>query len=204
MARSNIPANSPRTAAKEITRARSFSEAATPLLLDPTQYSGQLTTLLSRINLYLDHQPQTPYRDAILYLRRQLEAAKRGERPAVVSDEAADKPSVATVGLPAPDFIASDLIATNAATSRLRDWVGQPVLLVFYNPTSPTAEELLRFAKAVQSRFNGGVTVVGLSVSADAAAARRQRAELDLGFPILSGNGLRISYSARKRLRNWS
>jgi peroxiredoxin len=180
---------------QEILRARSFGEAATPLLLDPVQYGGQLTALISRINLYADHQPQTPYRDAILYLRRQLEAARRGERPAVVSGETADQPTVATIGLPAPDFIAPDLTAANGGTSRLRDWVGHPVLLVFYSPTSPSAEELLRFARAVNSRFHGGVTVVGLSVSEDAAAARRQRAELNLGFPVLSGNGLRISYS---------
>jgi peroxiredoxin len=180
---------------QEILRARSFGEAAAPLLLDPGQYGTQLTSLLSRINLYVEHQPQTPYRDAILYLRRQLEAAKRGERPAVVSNETTDKPAVATIGLPAPDFIASDLTAANAGTSRLRDWVGRPVLLVFYSPASPTVEELLRFARAIHSRFNGGVTVVGLAVSEDAAAARRQRAELNLGFPVLSGNGLRISYS---------
>jgi peroxiredoxin len=77
----------------------------------------------------------------------------------------------------------------------LRDWLGQPVVLVFYNPASATAEDVLPFARGLHNRFHGGLAVVGLAVTDDAAAARRQRAELDLRFPILSGNGLRISYS---------
>jgi len=69
------------------------------------------------------------------------------------------------------------------------------VLFVFYQPTSSTAGELLRFAQRINDTFAKRVTVVGMSVSEDAAVVRRQRAELSLTFPILNGSGLRISYA---------
>jgi peroxiredoxin len=123
-----------------------------------------------------------------------VELVGRGEVPDAVADEEAHIPFVATMGQAAPDFVASDLTNTTASV-RLRNCLGRPVLMVFYNPASQTSEELLRFARGVHTRFNGGVTVFGLSVTDDANTARKQRAELDLGFPILSGSGLRISYA---------
>jgi peroxiredoxin len=178
----------------EINRARAFSDAAAPLLATPSQYGQQLTALLSRINLHIEHQPPTPYRDAVVQVRKQVEAARRGETPAAVMEESADKPSVAVIGQAAPDFVATDFTAAGTGSARLRNWLGRPVLMVFYNPTSVTTEELLHFAKSVDSRFNGAVAVIGMSVSDDAKIVRKQQAELGLGFPILSGSGLRISY----------
>jgi peroxiredoxin len=178
---------------QEIARARSFSSSAAPCLADSSHSGPQLSALLSRINYHLEHQPPTPYRDAILQLRKQIEAARRGES-AFVPDEANETPAAATVGRPAPDFVATDLTNAEASTVRLRNWLGRPVLLVFYNPASQTTEDLFQFARGVQSRFNGGVTVLGLSVSDDVKVVRKQWAELNPGFPVLSGGGLRVSY----------
>jgi peroxiredoxin len=161
----------------------------------PGRFGPQLAALLTRINLHVDHQPATPYRDAIVQLRKQVEAARRGESPAGMADDAPDNSSVAIVGQAAPDFVASDLTNPGTTSLRLRSWLGRPVLLVFYNPVSPTSEELLRFARDIHVRFNGSVNVIGLSVSDDAKDVRKQRAELDLGFPVVSGSGLRISYA---------
>jgi peroxiredoxin len=181
---------------QEIARARSFCESAAPLLSEPTRFGPQLDGLLSRIGLHIEHSPPTPYRDAILQVRKQIEAAKRGETPAAVSrDEAADVATVATIGQAAPDFVASDIPGTRSTAARLHNWLGRPVLLVFYHPSSPTAEDLLRFARGIHTRFNGNVIVAGLSVSDDARAVRQQQAELAIAFPLLYGNGLRISYA---------
>jgi peroxiredoxin len=179
---------------QEIARARSFGESATPLLSEPARYGPQLDALLGRINQYFERSAPTPYRDAIVQVRKQIEAAKRGETPlAVAREDAPDVAAVATVGQAAPDFVASDIPGTRSVQARLHNWLGRPVLLVFYQPGSPTAEDLLRFARSVHMRFNG-VMVAGLSVSDDARAVRKQQADLGLDFPLLYGNGLRISY----------
>ncbi len=179
---------------QEIVQARSFAEAAAPLLQTPARYGTQLTALLNRINYHVEHQAPTPFREAVLQVRRQVESARRGDTPPATAEERSDGPTVAEVGRPAPDFVATDLTAPGAASARLRDWLGRPVLLVFYNPASPTADDLLRFARGVHHRFNGAVAVAGLSVTDDWKAVRRQHAELGLGFPVLGGGGLRVSY----------
>jgi len=180
---------------QEITRARSFVEAVTPLLPTPAQYGPQLDALLNRINFHMEHFAPTPYRDAIQQVKRQIEAAKRGETPPVARDESSEHPSVVTLGQQAPDFVASDMSSSGSTSQRLRNWLGKPVLLVFYSPASPTADEMLRFARDVHARFNGGVMVVGLSVSDDVRTVQRQRVQTGVDFPLLHGNGLRISYA---------
>ncbi len=180
---------------QDIARARSFAEAAAPLLPAPSRYGPQLDALLARINYHLDHQPPTPYREAVLQLRRQVEAAKRGETPPAPPDAHPEATTAAVVGRPAPDFMAQDLTATGSSSARLRNWLGRPVLLVFYNPGSPTAADLLRFARGVRTRFNGTVAVLGMSVSDDRKAVQREQSELGLDFPVLNGSGLRYSYA---------
>jgi peroxiredoxin len=179
----------------EINRAKAFSEAASPLVANPVQSARQLASLLNRINLHLEHEPATPYREAILHVRRQLEAARRGETPAIAARTTAEPPNVVTVGQTAPDFVASELTARQTTSARLRNWLGRPVLLVFYDPRSSTTAELMRFAKSLDSRFNGSLYVVGVSVSDDAEFVRRQQRELGFSFPVISGNGLRMSYA---------
>lgn len=66
--------------------------------------------------------------------------------------------------------------------------------MIFYNPGSQTAEELLRFAQKVSQKYQSQVTVLGLAMSEDVENVRGQREQLQLTFPILCGTGLRKSY----------
>jgi hypothetical protein len=140
----------------------------------------------------LDHQAPTPYREAVLQVKRRVEAALRGESPPPPpSDETPQALSVATIGRHAPEFVTTNLLTRES--THLQQWlVGRPLLLVFYSPESLAAEEVLRFAKEKHSQ---GVAVLGLSVSDDGERIRRQYAELQVAFPILSGKGLRQSYA---------
>lgn len=178
---------------KEITQARAFQEAATPLLPAPAKFTAQLTALGGRISQHVESQPATPYREAVLLVQRRVEAAKRGETPPAPPSDGAPAPVAAGVGDPAPDFAAPDLI--DGGSVRLRRFAGRPTLLVFYHPASPTAPDLLRFAQKVGDAHAKSAWVVGLSVSEDAAAVRKQRDDLRLTFPVLDGSGLRRSFT---------
>jgi peroxiredoxin len=176
----------------EVLQARSFKDTLTPLASDPLKHTTQLDTLLSKIAYHLERQPPTPYREAILQIKRQAEAARRGETPPAPPSEPATAITVATVGQTAPDFAAPNLLTKESA--RLRRWQGQPVLLVFYNATSVVAADVLRFAQGVSDSYGQRAKVVGLAMSSDAEQARKQCEQLKLTFPILDGSGLRQTY----------
>ena len=97
---------------REITQARAFADAAAPLLATPAKFGPQLAALMNRIAYHLDHQPQTPYREAVLQVKRRVEAAQRGETPPApaTADVPDAPPPVAAVGAEAPDFLAPDLV----------------------------------------------------------------------------------------------
>jgi hypothetical protein len=180
---------------QEISQAFHFRDQLTPLLAQPARSGPQLAALLKRIDYYLDHQPPTPYREAVLQVKRRAEAARRGESPPAVPEEAAPAaPVMATPGEVAPDFVATDLIG--GGSIRPRAWAGRPVLMVFYNPTSSTAAAVLRFAQRLADQPQR-LTVVGMNVGGDAEHVRRQRSQLGITFPIFDGAGLRISYDVQ-------
>jgi peroxiredoxin len=87
----------------------------------------------------------------------------------------------------------SDFTAPEPA--HLRRWLGRPILLVFYKPSSPTAADVLRYAQRLSTDHGRGLTVLGMSVDDDPAPVLKQRADLGLTFPVLSGSGLRTSYA---------
>ena len=177
---------------REIVQAHAFSEAAAPLLAAPAKNGPQLAALLNRIAYHVDRQPQTPYREAIFQVKRRVEAAQRGETPpATATEEKPEAPSVAVVGGAAPDFMAPNLVASGSF--HLRQTRGKPVLLVFYNPTSPTTADVLEYAQKLSDSFKD-VSVLALSVSGDVDAIKKQRGALKLTFPVLDGSGLHISY----------
>jgi peroxiredoxin len=178
---------------REIAQARRFAEEAAPLLRQPAQHEEQLGTLLERVTHYMRSQPPIePYCKAIAHLKSRIEAARRGELAAEsVPEEKTAEQSVATVGRLAPDFMATDLIRQESV--RLHRLLGRPLLIVFFKPESETAGQVLRFAAEQQRR---GVTVLGMAVSDEAEAVRRQHAELKLAFPVLSGKGFGITYGA--------
>jgi hypothetical protein len=178
---------------REITQALALREQLVPLLHQPTQHGPQLVHLVKRVDYYVENQPPTPYRPAVLQLQRRAEAARRGESPPALPEEApaAPVPTTATIGQLAPDFLAADL--TGPGSARPRRWLGKPVLLVFFNPASPTAAEVLRFAQRVVHSYPERVAVLGLAIG-EPAAVKNQHHDLGLAFPVCDGNGLRISY----------
>jgi peroxiredoxin len=175
----------------EIQQAFAFRDSAAPLLPTPAKYGPQLTTLLDKINNHVDRQTATPYRDAIVALKRRVEAARRGEAAPQVEDTAA-APTVATIGQPAPDFLASGF--TNPKSTRLRGLQGKAVLLVFYSPVSSISPEVLRYAEKMSTTYGQKLTVVGMSVSDDEEKVKKQLADLSLTIPVLHGGGLRVTY----------
>jgi peroxiredoxin len=179
---------------REILQARTFYEAALPLLSNPGKYPAKtFDALLGRIGNHLENQPPTPYRDAILQVRRRIEAGKRGETPPVLpAAEETAAPTVAVYGQHAPDFVATDL--TTHKSERLSQHFGKPILLVFYSPTSLTAEEVLRFAQGLATAHRD-LVVLGCAVSDEADVVNKQRADLGLTFPLLAGKGLRLTFS---------
>lgn len=178
---------------QEIAQAFAFRDAARPMFAEPAKYGKQLVLLQKRIGSHLDTNPPTPYREAVQAVRRQVDAAARGEVVTVAYREPARPLLVtATKGEPAPDFVASEI--TGTGSGRLGQWKGRAVLLVFYQPSSVSAEPLLRFAQDVTNDLGRRVQVVGMCVGDDAEAALRQRSALKLTFPLLHGSGLRTSY----------
>jgi peroxiredoxin len=187
-----LPAQLAADRRQEVLSLFGYREAARPLLPAPANYGTQLGMLNRKIAYHLENQPSTPYREAVVVLKRQVEAALRGEVPPVVREETVG-PAVAALGERAPDFVATEY--TGSGSSRLARWKGKPVLLVFYHPSSYTASEVLHFAQEVHARYGGKhASVVGLSVLDDGAAVLKQRDALKLGFPLLHGGGMRASY----------
>jgi hypothetical protein len=67
---------------REILEVQSLSTALAPCLTDPGRYGPEVYDgLLARIGQHLEGQPATPYREALLQVKRRIEAARRGETP---------------------------------------------------------------------------------------------------------------------------
>src|SRR5207244_12369794 len=95
---------------REIMQALSFKDIVAPYLPQPTRFPQQtFDALIARIDHHLNNQPRTPYREAVLQVRRSLEAAKRGEiQPAAPAE---DKRLVAVaIGQRARYFLATNLL----------------------------------------------------------------------------------------------
>lgn len=179
---------------RDITQVQNWSETLTPLLKRAAEVGPRpFEAILAQTKKYVDSQSPTPYREAIRNVQHLAEAGSRGENPPEIGTGDTPAVPVATVGRPAPDFLATDLLTRQSA--RLRHLLGQPLLLVFYNPTTPLGEEVLRYAKKIAETSSGQVSVVGLACNEDAQRALQQRAELKIDFPILSGTGLKLSYA---------
>jgi hypothetical protein len=176
----------------EIQRARVFADALAPILPDPAGHEAPLDALVAKIKSHLDHEAPTPYREAVLHVKRRAEAARRGETPPRLSEEDVAM-LVAAPGQPAPDFLVTSFVAKEPA--RLKKWIGRPIVMVFYSPASQSARDLLRFAQHLYTDHQSQATVVGLALSEDADQVLHQQGELQLGFPLVKGTGLRQSYA---------
>jgi len=128
------------------------------------KHASQLEALQGKIANYLEHQPPSPYRDAATQLQHRIEAARKGEATPVLPEEKNDAPGIAQVGHTAPRLSGPGVSGAQESV-RPRRWLGKPVLMVFYNPKSTTAEELLRFAQLTTESYRDDVKVVGLAMS---------------------------------------
>ncbi len=181
---------------REVLQTRDFAATAAPLLVGPAKNAERIDALLGRIKYHTDHHALAiaVYREPLQHLQRRLEAARRGEAaPAVAPGEPVAASSVASLGKPVPDFLTTDY--TSDDTGRLRRFKGKPLLMIFYNPGSPLAESALRLGEDVSASSKGAIGIVGLAMSADRAAVRRQRADLKLTMPLFDGRALRQSYA---------
>lgn len=177
---------------REILQARGFATAAQPLLPNPAKHpSKTFEALLNKITYHLEKQPPTPYRDAVLHVRRRVDAARRGEAPLALAEENT-APAVATVGHRAPDFMTANLLTRESV--RLSQLLGKPLVLTFYSPGSQTVDEVLRFVQGLQDAHPQTAAVAGLALSDDLERVRKQHAALRLTYPVLSGKALRHTY----------
>ena len=179
---------------RELREYRALADSAVPLLREPERAGRQAVEILAaKIMSYVQDNPATPYRDAILQLKRRLETLERGDAVSIeASEEANPVTPKAALGLPGPDFLVSDLATRESI--RLRRLLGQPILLVFFSPGSKSCRELLQFAQEQLEAQPKGIRVLGLAVSDDAQLVARERQELKLTFPIAAGQGLRLTY----------
>jgi peroxiredoxin len=176
----------------EIQQAIDLRNDAMPLLATPGKYGTQLTTVLNKINYHLDHQTPTPYRDAVVWLKHRVEAAKRGEVAPQVGEDNPSPAAVAAIGQPAPDFLVSNFLSTKA--TRLRSLQGKPVLLLFYSPLSSISPDVLAYAEKMNTTYGQKLAVVAMAVSDDEDKVKKQTEDLKLTIPVLHGGGVRLSY----------
>jgi peroxiredoxin len=124
----------------------------------------------------------------VLQVRRRVEAGKRGEVPVVLPTEPPHEVGKMSVGETAPEFVVPDF-RTNTTTN-LKRWLGKPVLLVFYRPSSSTAVGMLHFAQDLSIAHPQQVAVLALAVTDDGDRVRQQADVLHCNLPLLNGSGL--------------
>jgi peroxiredoxin len=173
----------------EIEQASKFAQEADGWLHDAEKNKPQLEGLLKRLKQYSDAEPATPYRKAVAQVQKRIEAGLRGETiPDPQNDAAPLQVPRAALGQRMPDFVCTDLLTHQ--TQRLQRLLGKPVLIMFYNPATPTGLKAVRFAQAVAERSPNGVSVLALAVTDDEELVQHQHKDLKLAFSILDGNGV--------------
>jgi len=158
-----------------------------PLMKDAAKHGPEpFKQRIARLDSHLETtHPGSPFREAVLAVRRQLDAARRGE-PVFIQAEAAGAiaPKVATMGQLAPEFCPAFPLAAQAA----------PTVLVFFMPGQETAAPSLVIADALSKKFGAKVRVAAFTVFAPASAGTRDRDRLKLAVPIYDGSAAEESY----------
>jgi hypothetical protein len=175
---------------EEITQTRFFQKQGAALAPQGLSAQRQLDTLLAQIDDHLQRVAPTPYRPALVQVRKEVEAVKRGAPPRGTPLSSPGKEEEVQPANSSLDFLASSL--PDEKTVRSREWRGKPTLLIFYRPQSDTSPGLLSFAQGLHDNLKQ-LRVVGLPVSDDVDQVMKQREQYGLSFPLVKGNGLRTT-----------
>ena len=152
--------------------------------LGPEPFKQRIARLDSHLAA---NEPGSPFRDAVLAVRRQLEAASKGEAIAIPEHTAeVIVRKVATVGRAAPEIMSGDFKLSAAQ--------GRPVVIVFFMPGQVTAESSLTIADALRTKFGSKVHVAAFAVFAPSSAGIRDRDRLKLTVPIYDGSSAEAAY----------
>lgn len=175
----------------EIDLARKFHEDAQPLLKQPANSRNQIEALSRRIAKHLEDNPPTPYRKNITHLKSLLEKASRGETPAgPATVEQPFEGGAVGISHKVPDFVVADLLNRKSYRFYNDLLLGQPVLFLYYNPTTATGKEVLRFAQKLHEEFNSDLLILGMAVSDNVDRIAKQVEEMGVEFPILDGKAM--------------
>ncbi len=167
-----------------------FAAAAdiAPFLPDAVKHGPKLfETRMAKLDEYLKEADSGPYREAVLAVRRQLDAARRGETvtkaapgsPIGLAPTAPKRPVWPEPGQTAADFTASSF--------RLAANRGKPVVLVFFKPGSETTDLALAIADALHAKHGTRAAIVPLAIWGDTAAGIKDRDRRKLTVPIYDG-----------------
>jgi hypothetical protein len=175
-----------------------FATAAdiAPFLPDAVKHGPKMfESRLQKIDAYLaESDTSSPYREAVQAVRRQLDAARRGETvtkaaptvgllsPAVLPRRAA---------WPEKGQLAADF---TAGSFRLAEARGKPVVLVFFKPGSDTTDIALAVANALNEKYGTRAAIVPLAIRGDAATGVKDRDRRKLTVPIYNGAQAETAY----------
>lgn len=181
---------------QEILLAKKFHDDALPLVKKPAQSRLEISGLLQRLTTHLERTKSLHYRKAFTHVKDMLESARQTGPavPQAIEESLPPTLEALTIGQRAPDFAVSCLTADE--TARLQSHRGKPVLVVFYNPATPMGREVIDYVKQLNEKHRASVAIMAMAVTQDAELVRKQHREMRLAFPILDGNGMRLSFGA--------
>jgi hypothetical protein len=183
---------------RDIETAFAAAAEVAPFLPSADRYGPKFfEARLQKIDGYLqESDASSPYREAVLAVRRQLDAARRGEATAKVAPGSplALSPAVvpAKSNWPEPGQLAPDF---TAGQFRLADARGKPAVLVFFKPGGETTDLALAVADALHTKYGSRAAVVPLAVWKDAALGVKDRDRRKLTVPIYDGEQADTAYS---------
>jgi len=167
----------------DIEAAHLASAELLPLLKDAARRGPEpFRQRIARLDDHLSAtEPGTPYREAVLAVRRQLEAARKGEAIPIPTSAAPMAPSKrCKVGEEAPGFQSGDF--------RLSDVRDKPIVLVFFMPGQVTTEPAITIADAIQKKCGPRIAVVTLAVFRKVEEGIHDRDRLKLTVPVYDGS----------------
>jgi peroxiredoxin len=186
---------------QEIMQAAKYFSDTKTVVQQPALHRAQIDLLYQRVTYQLERQPNSPYRKAFEHLKGLLANARKGETPVPHGIEEPRSLPIKTVsiGQRSPDFVVSSM--TQEATVSLKHFAGKPVLIFFYNPATGLGKEVITHAKNLYDKHSNDIGLMALAVTDDVSLVRKQHVDLKLAFPILDGNGMRLTFGATQTPR---